>query len=92
MVITSNLIKSNFKKLETLSSIMDEIIKIKNNDSNERSFNTKNLEIYEKTFFVCISPNLDNFKLISDTLSISANIQKTNNSRSKSSNPKFIKI
>lgn len=82
--MTSNKNKSNFKKDENLSTCIEEILKI-NNDENERSFNSKNLSYYEKFLFLCISPNLDNFKVTYDTINLSTCLQNRNITRSKSS-------
>ena len=88
-MISSNKIKSNLKKLETLSANIEEILKVNPNDP-EKNFNTNNLLIYEKFLFVCVSPNLDNFKNTYETLNLANSIQKSSDNRSKSSKIYFL--
>lgn len=83
--MTSNKNKSNFKKDENLSTCIEEILKVNNDENEQRSFNSKNLSYYEKFLFLCISPSLDNFKITYDTLNLSTYMQKRNIARSKSS-------
>ena len=92
LVISSNKIKQNLKKLDNFTSNIEEIL----TNSSEKSFNVNNLSIYEKFLFICVSPSLENFKLTYDTLNFS-NFEKFAENRSKSSknhvfSMKFIKI
>lgn len=81
-MISSNKIKSNLKKLEVLSTNVEEILRF--NDL-EKNFNTISLQIYEKFLFISVSPNLENFKLTYDTLSFANSKQRLTENKSKPS-------
>lgn len=89
LVISSNKIKGNLKKNDTLLSNIEEILKVGNNES-DKNFNSNNLQIYEKTLFICVSPNLDNFKVTYDTLNLSTSVQRSVGIENRSKSSKII--